>query len=381
MQKQQEIRKIHYSERNENPTHTTICNWVLKVGYHELTRSLPEGDDWVIILDTSIQMGQDKVLNILAVQQSLIDFSRPLREQDLTPVSIEVGNNWTGKTVSEALIELKSRIGKIIYAVGDHGGEIKKGLELAGIVHVHDVTHVLALLVEKRYKENPRYKELCTQMSVMRVKLSQSVVAEIIPPSQRKKSAYQNLRPITEWGQKCLAKLQDHEINLPQNQRIKEELCWLAHHKALIEELDQITTAINRMEKKLKHNGLSKDSLRYCNAVLNQLNIPDAGDFKVKFLAKLKEAMANLPNQTKILCTSDILESIFGHYKNFTSQCPMAGVTQLVLVMAAFTAEITPEYVKYCLENVTMKQLNTWKKQNIKESLFQKRIAFFKSAG
>jgi hypothetical protein len=39
----------------ESPTHTTVANWVYKIGYYELTRPKEQADDWIILLDHSIQ--------------------------------------------------------------------------------------------------------------------------------------------------------------------------------------------------------------------------------------------------------------------------------------------------------------------------------------
>ena len=39
----------------------------------------------------------------------------------------------------DCLLEVKAEVGNIIYAVGDYGRDIKKGLELAEIKPVHDI--------------------------------------------------------------------------------------------------------------------------------------------------------------------------------------------------------------------------------------------------
>ena len=44
------------------PSHTTILNWVHKIGYYELVKTKEKADDWIIILDESIQFGQEKLL-------------------------------------------------------------------------------------------------------------------------------------------------------------------------------------------------------------------------------------------------------------------------------------------------------------------------------
>lgn len=355
------------------PCHNTILNWLLKVGYYALCSPKPVARDWVIILDTSIQLGQDKVLVVLGVRASDIDFNRPLKYGDLSTLVIAVNRHWTGDAVSRELVKLSDRLGAISYAVGDHGGEIKKGLELAGIRQVHDITHALALGVEKRFRNDVSYKDFHSEMSRMRARLSQSVAAHIIPPTQRKKSAYQNIRPVATWAIKALRFLDSPEAGLPEKKREKEELEWLNAHRDLVGELFQLSTAINRVEKVLKHKGLSADTLKSTNATLNQLDITGASAFKDRFIKELAGSLQLLPEHKNIVCTSDILESAFGKYKNYLSHNPMAGVTRLVLVIAAFCSPLDHNHLKICLENTTMKQVHHWVEINIGPTLFKKR--------
>ena len=42
--------------------------WMLKLGYYNLTKELTKADDWIYIIDHSIQMGKDKLLLILGVR-------------------------------------------------------------------------------------------------------------------------------------------------------------------------------------------------------------------------------------------------------------------------------------------------------------------------
>jgi len=59
-----------------------------------------------------------------------------------------------------------------------------------------------------------------------------------------------------------------------------------------------------------------------------------------------------LPNTETILISSDILESIFGKYKNRVSENPMASITSLMLIMAAFTCNLNEESVRQSIESV-----------------------------
>ena len=68
---------LHLWDRT--PTHTTLLNCVHKIGYYQLAKSKEKAEDWLIILDESIQTGRDKILVILGIRESKIDFTRPLK--------------------------------------------------------------------------------------------------------------------------------------------------------------------------------------------------------------------------------------------------------------------------------------------------------------
>ena len=60
------------------PTHTTLLNWAHKIGYYQLFKEKERADDWIIIIDESIQIGKDKILMIYGIREKNIDFSRIL---------------------------------------------------------------------------------------------------------------------------------------------------------------------------------------------------------------------------------------------------------------------------------------------------------------
>ncbi len=81
----------------------------------------PKGktNDWVLILDESIGIGQEKLFVILGIRKCDINFSRPLKLQDLTPLTIKSKNKWTGTDMAAELRIVEQQIGKILYVVCD----------------------------------------------------------------------------------------------------------------------------------------------------------------------------------------------------------------------------------------------------------------------
>jgi len=370
------------------PRHVTIRNWTLKIGYYELTHQKPRADDWIILLDHSIQFGQEKIFVILGIREkAFLRLKRPLCYSDLTTLHIVNKSNWNGKLVAEEIKKLEPTIGKIKYAVGDYGSDLRKGLILTRIGHIHDLSHLIALITEKLYKKDTRFIEFKKEMSNMRVKFIQTDIAATVPPKGRKKSEYQSFDKIIRWANAIL-NLIENKLNDPLQikllleyfeietlDKIKEELSWISDYSELIKELSEISKAIKTIEKEMKHNGLSEVSLKKCKKCLAKLNSSKGKELKNELISKINQQLQILPNTNTILFSSDILESVFGKYKNRVSENPMASVTSLMLMIAAFTSDLIEENIRKSIENVRIKDVKEWSDQNIGASLFKKRKA------
>jgi len=356
---------------SKGPCYTTLINWVHKIGYYELNKIKEKANDWVIILDESIQLGCDKILVVFGIRESEIDFTRPLNFKDLVPLREISKTKWNGELVKDVVQDLKNEIGDIKYAVGDYGSDLKKGLGLLNITHIHDVTHKIALILEKSFKDNIFYKEITQKMSEMRIKLSQSEIAHIIPPKQRKKSRYQNIKIISDWCMKAINLIENEE---EKSEKIIDNLKWILSYKDFILELSEINQVICDIEKILKHNGLSVSSKKECDLIMNKLTTNNLGrQIKEQIQMFLDSTLKMLPENKKILITSDIIESAFGKYKNYVSCNPMAGITNLVLAIAAFTSSLCEKEIKEALEFTSMDEIKQWSNKFIGKTLLQKR--------
>lgn len=172
------------------PSFSSGMLWIKKVGYQRLNQAKVISDDWILILDESIGIGQEKLLVILGIRRSKLDFKRPLSIQDMEPIVVKSKKSWTGEDIAKELDICKEKVGGIIYATTDGGSTIKKGLQLSGISRVYDLTHAVAIMLEKIYKKDPEFQEFTYTMRQMRSKLCCSQYAHIIPPNQRSKSRF-----------------------------------------------------------------------------------------------------------------------------------------------------------------------------------------------
>ena len=109
------------------PTHKTVLIWIQKIGYYLLTKKKERADDWILILDHSIQLGQEKLFVVFGIRERHIDFRRPLRYQDLAPVRDISKPHWNGQVIRDCVCDIRKELGQITYAVGDYGSDIRAG--------------------------------------------------------------------------------------------------------------------------------------------------------------------------------------------------------------------------------------------------------------
>jgi hypothetical protein len=236
------------------PSSATGLLWVKKMGFYQLHHPKEQANDWIIIADESIGIGQEKVLVILGIRKSHIDFSRPLKLQDLRPLLVKSKERWTGDDMAEQFNIVKEQLGEILYAVTDLGSTLIKGLHESNINHVYDITHSIAIGLERIYKKDDDFKDYVNLMGLMRSKKCCSKYAHLIPPNQRSKSRFLNIDIIANWGIKVLNALEDEDV-LKED---KEQLLWVKEKEDLIREMYEIMEMIKKISILLKNNGLSK---------------------------------------------------------------------------------------------------------------------------
>lgn len=105
---------IYFDCSFRTPSHSTVLLWVKKYGLYQLSKERQKADDWVIILDESVQFGQNKLLLIYGIRQSNIDFTRPLVYEDLLPMVLMSRSSWTGDGIKKQLELLEKVLGKSV---------------------------------------------------------------------------------------------------------------------------------------------------------------------------------------------------------------------------------------------------------------------------
>ena len=212
-------------------------------------------------------------------------------------------------------------------------------------------------------------------MGELRFKKCCSKYAHLIPPNQRSKSRFLNIDILVNWGMKVLRALDNNNVSDDE----KEQLLWVKEKEGLIIEMDKIMEVIRQISILLKSGGLSKKNKRKCISILKICKKGRMRKFREYFINYLNNNAVHIDKRgEKLLCCSDVIESTFGKYKNEISKNLMTGITDLALIIPAFTSDLSEEEINKAIDYCTVKDIKQWNKTNLCESLSVKRNAILK---
>lgn len=359
------------------PSRSSIQNWEKKLGYWRLSQRASPQEQWAIILDESVGVGQQKLLVVVGVELSGYQFGQALRLEEVQLLSLRLSASWKAANISEELACLKARGYQISYAISDGGANLGKALRESQITQIQDCTHALGKLLEKHYKHDKQFQAFTHACALFKRQVLLSEASVVMPPVQRTKGRFLNLEPLCQWGCKLLSLLRQPPETLSPS--VREKTSWLLSYQDLLTQMQAECQTMHTLFKVLKHQGLSEQTAQQCRVILQSSQASDF--FRQGVEAYLQENLDRLAEDTCRLCCSDSIESLFGKYKNQLRQAPGQVITDTCLTMANLTAKPLQQEVKQAMEETRMVDLQQWKKENLPESLLQKRRALFKSVG
>ena len=193
--------------------------WLMRLGLHELLRKKETAEDWVWIMDHTVQLGPQKCLVIVGVRLSAWRRKRgPLQHEDLVLLRLTPMKQSTAVAVAEELEATRRQTGVVPAAVlSDEGAELKSGMALfrercpqaRRVPHVFDIKHKVAILLKKELHHDATWQSFVTQSNRAKLQTTLTELAFLVPPGLRNKARYMNLDTLVDWGRRVLAYLDD----------------------------------------------------------------------------------------------------------------------------------------------------------------------------
>lgn len=382
----------------EVPHYSTIRRWVERIGFYELNREKEKREDWIYIMDLTLELGREKALVIYGIpedswQKIVSEERRCLTHTDGEILAIEITESATSEWIQQTLASLTQTVGIPRQIIADQGSNLKKGIQLyqesnPQVIYTYDVTHGMANLLKKELFSDEHFQLFCSDCHRSRQQLKQTELAFLAPPSQRSQCRYFNLERLVDWARNLLnCPLDIFPELLPSidskklEQRLKEKLAWLGRYQEQIPLWMMMLEMTRTLEKQLKIFGLNRQSLTQFSQKLSQLEISEILEpFQQKIFTYLKKEIELIQDDRTILATSDILESIFGKYKHFSQRCPLSDLRSMLLTIPLSTMKLTRDVIKQALETVREIDLSQWVNEIFGQSMLSKRQTLFSAS-
>ena len=377
------LNEVYEGFYEEIPCRNTVDLWVRKLGLGLLEEAPASFSDkeYCMILDECMMIGSNKLLLGLAAPAT--HPGRPLGHSDVAIVSIDVASSINSEKVRQTVSKVSGNAGHgAEYAITDNASIMKKGSSLANLPHHLDISHSLAMFLERAYKNEEDFKAFHKAISQAQFQNNMKEVAYIMPPKQRTVARFMNMGPWAEWSQKTLQLYS----RLPKPER--EALSFLPANASLIDELSTVMDCIAALESIFKQKGCSRRSIAEGRSLVGRTLM--LGNHRMRSLGC--SIMSYLAEESKLLqgeevhnISSDILESTYGILKERKSPNKLYGVTSLVLTLPAHGRICDPGSLRdidlgHYLQKKRVKDIGIWVKENLPENLVSKRIRTLKCA-
>lgn len=359
-------------------------SWLLRLGYYKLTREKEKANDWIWIVDHSIQWGKEKCLAILGIRQSnLPDADTILCHEDVEPLALFPVTKSNGDVVYQQLEETIAKTGIPRQIISDHGPDVKSGIERFCQKHVHtvfvyDITHKIATMLKRELSTDEKWNEFTALATSTRKKVQQTQLAAIAPPNQRTKARYMNVESLVKWGLGKLFLLKKSkglsELECSK-EYLNEKLGWLADFEYDLEKWNHHIQLVKEAETFIKFQGIYQG----CHSDLMQLPTFRAKTFrgifiKIELLNFIEQESRKAITDERLLGSSEIIESVFGKMKRLEHDQAKSGFTVFILSLSAIVSETTSEVVHKALETVSTTKIHEWFKNNVGTSIQAKRM-------
>ena len=390
----EKVFKLFNSSSKITPSFTAIRKWLARIGIYELTREKQYRDDWIFIVDFTLELGKQKAMVVLGVSQEyfneqVIAQKRGLSHQQMEILALEIMNSTKGEIILRKLEQISKKVGVPVQIVADHGSDLARGIKLyqqnhPQMIYTHDVTHGMALILKSRLNKDDRYQSFVKQCNLCRQRVQQTQLSFLSPPAQRSQCRYFNVERLTNWGIKLLNSPKETLVKLMPDidgcvidEKITQKLAWLADYEADLKKWNQMVRMTRTLETQLKQLGLNCKSGEYFQKKKFEFVDSSLVDFQEQILDYLSNQCEQIKGEETFLATSDVIESLFGKYKQFSARCPLKEMGQMLLTISLSTMKLTTQKVKKALETTSFEDVEQWLRKVFGKSMLSKRKTLF----
>jgi hypothetical protein len=361
---------------------TTVRGWLMRLGWYALHRTLERAGDWAYLIDHTVQIGVVKCFAVVGIRLSRLPYpARCLQLEDLNLIALEPMSHSSAATVEKALEEAALRTGVPRLIVSDEGTDVRGGIERYRDAH-HDQTvatcdlaHKGANLLRKLLEADELWSGYAARLGTTKAKLQQTSLACFASPTLRPKARFMNLAAPLRWARWCLRALdqpwpaeptvserQQSVLATIDREHLEARLGWLRDYREAIERWSQWHEVIQVVVRHVRRHGIERNTVATLRGRLAKLNLlpsaQAAAEEMIGFVAD--QATVLRPGVERLIASTEILESLFGNFKNLEQQQSGSGLTGLMLAIGAMVSTWRDQEIDEAFRATPWKAVETW---------------------
>jgi len=365
-------------------------SWMLKLGYYNLRKNQTIADDWIYIVDHSIQLGKEKLLLILGIRAKDLPKDRALKYEDTEIIDLQPVKTSTGKIVYEQLKDAFKRTGVPRAIVSDRGSDINLGVkkiqkENSNTVHIYDLKHKIALIIKNILEADDEWSKFKIFANFVTKKLQNTVIAGYRPPKQKEKARYMNIEGLVCWGDKISIQyeiLQQKQTKTEEEIKLEGVIEDIVKFKESIESWVEMVMVFELIERFMNIHNLQSNSYEKFHELhgdkLLNIKTAKARGLATQILSFIKEQQSVCNEDERLLHSSQLIESLFGKLKSLEKEQSKSSFTSLILSIGAVVSKTTSDVLKKALETVNVNMINEWSKEKVGTTIQAQRKKLYK---
>jgi hypothetical protein len=357
------------------PSPNTIQGWLLRLGVYELTRPKEEANDWVWMLDHTLQLGPVKCLLIVGIRRSTWQaLQRPLQHQDLTMIAEVPMEKTDGELVREQLEAAVEQVGPPQAILTDAGSDLRKAKAKFKELYpdtqlLQDSPHYAAVLLKRELLADPRWADFVQHCGQTHPKVKQTELGFLASPTQKVKGRYMNLGPLMRWGQRMLRLVQnpqDHHVKPVNLTRLEEKYGWIRPFEEALSTWNDLHAVKDEALELIRHEGYHAQAALHLRLLLEGVAQTEPGQRMAGALVSfVQEQSQGVPPGESLPGSTEVLESLIGKGKRMQGQHSRGGFTKMILAMAASVTRLTQDHLQAALETVRHNDMLAWCEQTL----------------
>jgi hypothetical protein len=349
--------------------------WLLRLGLYQLSRPKQQADDWMWIIDHTLQLGDRKCLVIVGLRQSAWEQaeSRVLSHEDVDLIDLQPVTQSNGKVVYQQLKAAAAKTGVPRAIVSDNGPDLHCGIDLFRRRHrrtvwMYDIKHKTACLLKQTLQNDRSWGTFTERAHHFKQQVSLSALAGLAPPQQRSKARYMNVDVLTDWAMRHLALLQSRKTIVQAGLKpaqVEEKLGWLCAFEPEIRRWGELLTVVGAAEHYVRHEGLHQEAVIELEACMPKPATRAAQHMRRQLLDFVGEQGEQAREGERLLGSSEVLESVIGKFKYLAGERGQHGMTGMALSIGAFVGRQAISTVQTALEEITTHDAWKWCREHL----------------